>query len=102
MDVVLGRRLPSELVGLVRYHGAAMVVQSWVRRRLARWRVKRVRMQWKADGRRRAAACIGRWLDSFALGTQPMSSPLVTWGEDLTWWLRYEASIVDRLKACVM
>ena len=74
-----------------------MVVQSRVRRHLARWRVKSVRMQWKADGQRWAVACIGRWLDSFALGAQSMDSPFVMWGEDLAWWLRYEASIVDRL-----
>ena len=98
MESVLHERLPYELVQLVRQHGAAMKLQRRMRRRRARSWVRCERKRMRSEGEVKASACVCGFLDSFALGSQPMSGALTCWDGDLRWWKMYEPKLVSRME----
>lgn len=84
MEAVLCLRLPPELVHLVVQHGAAMALQGCVRRHRARRVVRGERTRMRAEGERKAAACVLAFLGSFALGKEPLSGAPACWEGDRT------------------
>ena len=95
----LTRKLPTELVDLILQHAAAMTLQGGARCCLARRTAARARREWEREGRDREKACVGRFLGSFAFGSEPLPNALSGWEGDRRWFERYQPRKMRRLAA---